>query len=1008
MWKFFRVHKKTLIFFVILEFFIASFIYFIQQEEFTFHIDRSTHNANSQYKQLYASLKIHANTIFSELVDQEDVLILLKQAQSSDKGVQNRAREALYHHLLKPYQRLSSETNLKQLHFHSKDNQSFLRMHKPKKFGDDLSEIRRSVYYVNQYKQPIDGFEEGRIHSGFRFVFPLFYNNEYLGSVETSFATCSLRDNLKTDVYDVCVIVKKSEVYSKVDKDELLNYIKTDISSNYLREKSIIPSNYMNEEVIESIKSEFNSHEKLNRSFSIFSDKNGGVIISFVPIKSVDSNRYVGYVVVVKQEKFMLDMLHLYIFSQLLALFIVLNALFFSIRRELYLSIIKKQNDTFNSIYKNTLDGVILFKSGRVVDCNEAACRQIGLESKEAFIGYSALMISPIFQPDSQRSATCLNEYVRKVLRNEQVNFDWLIKKVDGTTFWVNIELTKVYIDSKLHIHAHFRDTSLKHEAQETVEKERSFLQSVIDAIESSVRVVSRDKSIQLMNKKALQDAQNANVCEINHSLFDVDKSLKRIHKYKNGMVGEVVTTPLLNEKGDAYALIETVYDITNITKANEEIANQVELSEYKATHDALTQLANRTLLIEKIDSAIDNKKGHSEKIALLFIDLDNFKEINDSLGHRFGDEVLVSIAKRLEKCVEKNDVLARLGGDEFIILVDNMEDITSIIVYAKKVLHQIKVPLFIENREIFVTMSIGISIYPDDASSSNHLLKNADAAMYQAKNSGKDTFEFYSKEMTILSLKRITLEAELRKAIINDEFIVHYQAQVDGRKHKIIGLEALVRWYHPTKGMISPSEFIALAEDTGLIVDLDFIVAEHVFQQAKLWKDKGLDFGMISINLSMVMLQRGRFIEKVGHLLKRYALSASNFQFEITETQIMTNVDKSINDISQLKEMGFSIAIDDFGTGYSSLAYLKKLPIDKLKIDKSFIDFIPRSEEDNSIVKAIIALADSLKLKIIAEGVEELEQEHFLNENGCSEIQGYLYSKPINSAQMGEFLKNW
>jgi len=1007
MGKYFHQFKKIFIFFIFLELLLASFIYFAQKEELAWTINKNTQHAESDYKQLYTSLKIHANTIFNEMINQEEVLKLFKEATNPDKSVRDSARKKLYFLLLEPYQRLNTQTNLRQLHFHTPKNRSFLRMHKPDRYGDDLTGIRKSVTYVNRYRKAIDGFEEGRVLSGFRFVYPLYYNHEYLGSVETSFAAYALRSNLKTEAYDVCVIIKKEEVSAKIDQDEKENYTVTKLSDKYLREKDVKPSILMNKELIKHIKKQFQEKEHLNKSFSIYSHLDDGTLFSFLPIRSVNSSRYVGYIIFIKKEDALYFVSNLFLLMQVLCLLVVLSFLYFTIKRETLIALIKEKNETFNSINRNTRDAVIIFRYGRVVDCNISAYKQAGLSSKEQFIGYSSTLLSPFRQPNGQKSSMLIKMNVVKALKGEYVNFDWMAKRLDGSTFWTSVVFTRIDINGKGYIHAHFRDISHHMKAQEIVERERTFLQNVIDSIDSSIRVINKDSSIELMNKKALQNVEDNLTDHISSNIVNQQATSKSIFEHNNS-VYETVTSPLFNEKSEAYAIIETVYDITNLTKANEEIAEQIAVSEYKATHDTLTSLANKSLLVQAINHAISNQKNHAKKIAILLIDLDNFKEINDSLGHDFGDKVLLTIANRLAKATSNKETLARLGGDEFILLLENNEDLDSIAKRAQKVLEQIKVPIHIDNHEIFITMSIGISICPDDASNAENLLKNADAAMYKAKANGKDIFEFYSKEMTIHALERITLEAQLRKAITNNEFVVHYQAQVDSTKHKIIGLEALIRWIHPSKGVISPFNFIPLAEETGLIVDIDYIVAENVFAQARTWLDKNINFGVISINLSMIMLQRGRFIEKIKVLLDKYALDPKLFQFEITETQIMMDVDKSIHDISLLKELGFSIAIDDFGTGYSSLAYLKKLPIDKLKIDKSFIDFIPRSEEDNAIVKAIIALANSLKLHIIAEGVEELEQERFLNENGCHEIQGYLYSKPINSVQASNLLENW
>ena len=323
--------KKIILFFIILEILFASLIQIIQDKEFNLQIEKYNKHAEADYKQLYTSLNIHADTIFNEMINQEDVLTLFKEASNPDKLLQDKARKALYQLLLKHYQRLSHDTNLKQLHFHTKDNRSFLRMHKPDSYGDDLTLIRKSVNYVNQYKEPTQGFEVGRVHSGFRFVYPLFYENVYLGSVEASFAACSLHDNLKTNQYDVCVIVKKDEVFAKSQKDELDTYMSIRLSDIYLREQDIVSSQYMNDATIDSIKDEFAQKQASNKSFSIYTHENGGVLVSFVPIQNVNSNDYVAYVVFVRQEENMLMVSYIFLVMQTLLLIFLTSSLILSL-----------------------------------------------------------------------------------------------------------------------------------------------------------------------------------------------------------------------------------------------------------------------------------------------------------------------------------------------------------------------------------------------------------------------------------------------------------------------------------------------------------------------------------------------------------------------------------------------------------------------------------------------------------------------------------------------------
>ena len=424
-----------------------------------------------------------------------------------------------------------------------------------------------------------------------------------------------------------------------------------------------------------------------------------------------------------------------------------------------------------------------------------------------------------------------------------------------------------------------------------------------------------------------------------------------------------------------------------------------------QANYDSLTGLANRDLFNDRLEQAIEKSKRNSTKMALLFIDLDHFKEINDSPGHKVGDEVLKVVTERFNKTIRREDTLARLGGDEFTVIIENLHQGQDASLLANKILKVLKKPISINNNEFYVLSSIGISIYPDDGSSPANLLKYADAAMYRAKDDGRNNFQYYCSEMTELAFERVAMESSLRTALKNEEFVVYYQPQVDGKSNRLIGMEALVRWEHPSMGLVLPTKFIPLAESTGLIVELDRFVMKSTMTQISKWYKDGLNPGTLSMNLSVIQLQQKDFLTMFSKLIVETRCKPEWLELEVTESQIMKNPQEAIKILNNINDIGVKLAIDDFGTGYSSLSYLKKLPIHKLKIDRSFVKDLPDDEEDIAITKAVIALAKSLNLKIIAEGVETEEQKEFLIENGCESIQGYFYAKPMTSSDMQERL---
>lgn len=478
-------------------------------------------------------------------------------------------------------------------------------------------------------------------------------------------------------------------------------------------------------------------------------------------------------------------------------------------------------------------------------------------------------------------------------------------------------------------------------------------------------------------------------------------------------VLAESITEPILElykrvteskPSGDNFCSpIGTQDEIEELAKAFDK---RTLLLQYQAEHDALTSLPNRLLFLDRLRESIKNAPRHKAKFALLFIDLDHFKEVNDSFGHDFGDELLLIIGGYLEGAVRQSDSVARMGGDEFTILINDAHDINTIVPILQAIMQLFVEPFLIKHHKFYITCSIGVALYPLNGTTAELLLKNADAAMYRAKDEGRNNYKFYTEDMTRRALERITLETELRQAIDKREFEVYYQLQVDMRDASIIGMEALVRWNHPTKGLVFPDKFIPLAEETGLIVEIDKQVTCDAMEQFSRWKSEGLCVGVLSVNLSMIQLNYENFFEFVKESLEQAKMSAKSFMFEVTETQVMKNPESAIIMLNELKELGIRLAVDDFGTGHSSLSYLKQLPIDKLKIDQSFTRDIFLDEDDAELTRAIISIAKSLRLELIAEGVETQEHAEFLMRYGCVEAQGYYYYKPQNAQRVTDILK--
>jgi diguanylate cyclase (GGDEF)-like protein len=426
---------------------------------------------------------------------------------------------------------------------------------------------------------------------------------------------------------------------------------------------------------------------------------------------------------------------------------------------------------------------------------------------------------------------------------------------------------------------------------------------------------------------------------------------------------------------------------------------------DHLAYHDALTDLPNRILFEDRLTQALATAHRHRQTLGMLFLSVDRFKKVNDTLGHAVGYRLLQEVAGRLTNCVRAGETVARFEGNEFALLLTQISGTEDVVEITNCINRSLKRSFSLDGQELFITTSMGISLYPDDGADAPTLLKNAGAALYRAKEHGRDNYQFYTADMNAKALKRLTLENSLRRALERKEFEVYYQPQVDINSKQVVGMEALVRWRHPVLGLISPAEFIPLAEDTGLIMPIGEWVLRTACTQSKSWQDEGLAPLHVAVNLSARQFQQQNLSELVVEVLRETGLDPCGLELEITESSIMKNAESAARTLSELKEMGVKISVDDFGTGYSSLSYLKSLPIDRLKIDQSFVRDVTTDPDDAALTMAIITLAHNLRLKVIAEGVETEEQLRFLHLLRCDEGQGYWFSKPLSVEACKPFL---
>ena len=441
--------------------------------------------------------------------------------------------------------------------------------------------------------------------------------------------------------------------------------------------------------------------------------------------------------------------------------------------------------------------------------------------------------------------------------------------------------------------------------------------------------------------------------------------------------------------------------------KAMHEAMAAEERARYLARNDALTGLPNRILLLDRLEQAIAHAQRYGNKVGLLFIDLDRFKNINDSLGHAIGDKLLQAAATRLVSCVRYTDTISRLGGDEFVILLTDIHLGETVIEVAEKLLGAVALPYEIDGHELTTTISIGISIYPEHGGDMESLMKRADSAMYKAKAAGRNNYQMFTDDIDMVLSNRLSLENDMRRALEREEFILHYQPQIDLNSGKIIATEALVRWQHPIRGLLGPDQFIGIAEESGLILPLGKWVLREACRQNGAWQAAGLPAITVAVNLSALQLNRGNFLRDVTEILDETQMPPHWLLLELTESMVMQGGETILSTFKALKEMGVQLSIDDFGTGYSSLSYLKRFPIDSLKIDRSFIRDISTDPDDAAIVRAIISMGHSLRLSVVAEGVETDGQLAFLRQQHCDAVQGHYFSLPLPADELAFFLKN-
>lgn len=674
---------------------------------------------------------------------------------------------------------------------------------------------------------------------------------------------------------------------------------------------------------------------------------------------------------------------------------------------------LKETENRLKTIVNSVHTGILVIDplSHTIVDANEVAASSLG-RSREELIGSSC------------HRFICPNEEGRCPVTDfhqEQINEERELVRADGTRISVIKTVSRVLLDGREHLLESFVDISrriqVESELKESEERYRMLVENQSDLVikcdragrllfvsPSFCKLFGRSEE-QLLGQPLLPiilQPGHPSEGELFHAAVCAETSYYREYLSPtvigNRWIGWALRCTC-NTIGQTEAIVGMGRDITDRKEAEQTITKL-------AYHDPVTGLPNRSLLYDRLKLAISRAERDNQGVAVLFLDLDRFKSINDTLGHAAGDQLLQQVADRLENCVRSSDTVARLGGDEFVVLISAVENDHAVGTVVMKILEQLAVPYRIDKHEVYTTSSIGISLYPRDGHDAEELLKNADMAMYQAKEAGRNTCHFFSAELNMRATERMLLESTMRRALERNEFFLVFQPQMELSSGRIAGFEALVRWRHPDLGVVPPAHFIPIAEETGLIVPLGEWVLTTACRQAVAWQQEGHAPLRVAVNVSARQFRQKNLGLRIEKILEETGLDPKLLELELTESAVMENPDEAILTLRLFKQMGITLSIDDFGTGYSSLSHLKHFPIDRLKIDRSFVRHVTRDQNDATIAEAIIALAHSMKLSVVAEGIEHNEQMQFMSHRRCDIMQGYYLSRPVSATEFSDFLK--
>lgn len=695
-----------------------------------------------------------------------------------------------------------------------------------------------------------------------------------------------------------------------------------------------------------------------------------------------------------------------------------------------------RTEERYRKVFDSTIDAIFVLQSNRMVECNQASLNLFKCTFEE-FARYPPKRFWAEYQPDGSLSVTKAQQYIQPALNGKPQQFEWRLRRFDGTEFDSDTSLTRIELDQIPYLVACVRDITERKQAQAKIQQLLSLQQAIFDGANYSIIATALDGTILSFNRGAQQLLQYSaeevidrltpanfhdeeelywRSIELGEELNQVvDPGLAALTTYpslnrteerewtyirKEGeRVPVLVSVTALRQGGQLSGFLYIASDMTDRKKANEQLLNSKREMEFRANHDELTGLPNRSRLHDMAHAAIVSAQSRNQQLAMMLIDLDRFKEVNDTLGHAIGDKLLQKIARQLDHLLRGQGAqLYRLGGDEFAVLMPNALDDHEILTLANSIHNNLRSPTQVEDIALELGGSVGIAVFPRHGDNSHSLLRCADVAMYKAKSEASRTV-IYNADQDAHSPRRLSMMGELGTAIRQNQLVLHYQPRIDIASKRCLGCEALVRWQHPRLGMVPPGEFIPLAEMSDLIQPLGLWVLENALQQIERWRASGMEL-VVSVNLSTRNLMDSAFPAHIEKLLKKYPVSPNLLEVEITESTLIGDPERALSVIHRIHSLGVRFAIDDFGTGYSSLGYLKRLPIDTLKIDRSFIRDMLSDEQDAVIVQSTLGLAHSFGLEVVAEGVEDGKTLEALQNLNCEQAQGFFISRPIPASE--------